>query len=85
MGKELDYEICIPCVVRWCTLWFSAPTRLNQALGRDLKIKRYDEAVDKENAEAISGPFFVFSHPVNVHVGLGGLGFVRKTQEMWSG
>ena len=24
MGRELDYESCVPCVVRWCMLWFSA-------------------------------------------------------------
>ena len=37
MGRELDYEICIPCVVHWCMLWFSAPPRFNQTLGRDIK------------------------------------------------
>ena len=37
MGKELDYENCVPCVVPRCMLWFSAPTRLNQTLGRNLQ------------------------------------------------
>ena len=27
MGMELDYEIGVPCVVQWCMLRFSAPTR----------------------------------------------------------
>ena len=30
MGMELEYKICIPCVVQWCMLWFPAPTRLNR-------------------------------------------------------
>ena len=32
MGMELDYKIGIPCVVQWCMMWFSAPTRLNEIL-----------------------------------------------------
>ena len=35
MGRELDYERCIPCVVQWSMLWFSAPTRLNQTMEDD--------------------------------------------------
>ena len=27
MGRELDHGSCIPCVVQWCTPWFSAPAR----------------------------------------------------------
>ena len=23
MDQVLDYEICIPCVVQWCMIWFS--------------------------------------------------------------
>ena len=57
MGKELAYEICIPCVVQWCMIWFSAPTRLNPTLGKDQKTQKYHEAVDKAIAEAISRPF----------------------------
>ena len=57
MGKELDYEICIPCVVQWCMLWLSAPTRLNRTLRRDLKTQKRPEAVDKAIAQAISRPF----------------------------
>ena len=57
MGMELVYEICIPCVVQWCMLWFSAPTKLNRTLGRDLVTKKYHEAVDRAVAEAISRPF----------------------------
>ena len=32
MGMALDCEFCIPCVVQWCMLWFSAPTTLNGTL-----------------------------------------------------
>ena len=56
MGKELDYEICIPGVVQWCMLWFSAPTRLNQTLGRNSKKQKYHEVVDLAITEAISRP-----------------------------
>ena len=57
MGMDLDYKPGIPCVVQWCMLWFSAPTRLNQTLGKDLRIIKYHEAVDMAIAEAISKPF----------------------------
>ena len=29
LGMDLDYELCIPCVVQSSMLWFSAPTRFN--------------------------------------------------------
>ena len=32
MGKGLDYELCIPCVVQCLMLRFSALTRLNQTM-----------------------------------------------------
>ena len=35
MGRDLDHELCIPCVVQWSMLWFSAPTRLNQTMEDD--------------------------------------------------
>ena len=39
MGRDLDFNICVPFVVRWSVLWFSAPTRLNQTLeGEEIKI-----------------------------------------------
>ena len=84
MSKELVYEFCIPCVVQWCTLWFSAPTRLHRRLGWDLKTKEYNEAVDRAIAEAISGPFWVYTYSENVYVGIGGFGFVQNTQEIES-
>ena len=56
MGMELDYEICIPCVVQWCMLWFSAPTRLNRTLGKQwINIAKYHVPV-KVIAYAISRP-----------------------------
>ena len=55
MGRELDYESCIPCVVRWSMLWFSAPTRLNQTLeGEEIKIAEYHEVENTAISEAIS-------------------------------
>ena len=32
MGGELEYKPCVPCVVHWSMLLFSAPTRLNSIL-----------------------------------------------------
>ena len=43
MVNDLDYEIC--------------GTMVNRTLGRNLKTKKYHEAVDEAIAEAISGPF----------------------------
>ena len=25
MGRDSDYKLCMPCVVQWSMLWFSAP------------------------------------------------------------
>ena len=50
LGVELNYKIKVPCVVQWSLLWFSAPTELNNSLGREQKIKKYHEVVvDKRN------------------------------------
>ena len=58
ISTELDYKIGIPCVVQWCMLWFSAPTKLNQTLERqDLKIEKYHKAVNMTITDAISRPF----------------------------
>ena len=58
MGRELDYENCVPCVVQWCMLWFSAPTRLNQTWeNRGVNIAKYHEAVNMAIAYAVSKPF----------------------------
>ena len=58
LSMELDYEIGIPCVVQRSMLWFSAPTRLNCALGRqDRKFVKYHEVVNMAFLEAISRPF----------------------------
>ena len=47
IGMELDYKIGIPCVVQWCMVWLSAPTRLNRTLERrDQKIVKYHEVVN---------------------------------------
>ena len=53
-------------------LWFSAPTRLTQTLGKGLRIKKYHEAMDLASAEAISRPFWEYSYTENVHVNIGG-------------
>ena len=58
MGWEQDYEICVPCMVQWCMLWFSAPTRLHQTLeNQGINIAKYHEAVNMAIAYAISRPF----------------------------
>ena len=58
MGRELSYEICIPCVEQWCMLWFSAPTHLNQTLeNQGIETAKNHEAVNMAIAYAISRPF----------------------------
>ena len=83
MGKELDYEICIPCVVHWCMLVFSAPTRLNQTLERDLKTRSTTMSGTKR-LQKRSPDRSGFSHSTNVHVGSGGHGLAHNTQEVGS-
>ena len=57
MGRYLYYEICIPCVVPWSMLWFSAPTRLHHTLeGEEINIAKYHEVADMAIAGAISMP-----------------------------
>ena len=57
LGLELNCKINVPCVVQWSLLWFSAPTELNNILGREQKIKKYHEVVDRAITYAISRPF----------------------------
>ena len=55
---DLDYELDIPCVVRWFMLWFSAPSRLNQTFDGEGKHNvKYHEVVDVAITETISLPF----------------------------
>ena len=56
MGRDADDEICIPCVVQWSMLWFSAPTRSNQTLEGEETIAKYHKGVNMAIAEAISMP-----------------------------
>ena len=57
MGRELGYEICIPCVLQWGMLWFSAPRQLNQTLeGGEIRSAKYHEVLNMAIAEAISLP-----------------------------
>ena len=57
MGMELDYEIGSPCVVQWCMLWFSAPTRLNRTwVQQGMNIAKYHETLNMAIACAISRP-----------------------------
>ena len=55
-GRDLGDEICIPCVVQWSMLWFSAPTRSNQTLEGEETIAKYHKVVNMAIAEAISMP-----------------------------
>ena len=81
MGKELDDEICIPCVAQWSMLWSFAPTRINQTLeGEEINIATYHEVVDMAIAEATSVPFGGFAHTANVHVDNGGCSFCTELQ-----
>ena len=58
MGREVDYENCVLCVVQWCMLWFSAPTRLNQTSeNQEINIAKHLEAVNMAIAYAISRRF----------------------------
>ena len=58
MSRELDFEICFPCMVQWSIMWFSAPTRINQTLeGEEIKIAKYHEVVNMAITEAISMSF----------------------------
>ena len=57
MGRGLECESCIPCVVHWCMLWFSAPSRLNQTPGKNVETTKYHNAVNMAIAYAISRPF----------------------------
>ena len=56
MGRDADDEICIPCVVQWSMLWFSAPTRSNQTLEGEETIAKYHKGVNMAIAKAISMP-----------------------------
>ena len=56
MGMELNYKIDSPCVVQWCMLWFSAPTRLDGIFeNSDLKFHKYHEALNTAIADAENG------------------------------
>ena len=56
IGRDADDEICIPCVVQWRLLWFSAPTRSIQTLEGEETIAKYHNGVNMTIAEAISMP-----------------------------
>ena len=68
MGRELDYEICIPCVVQWCMLCFPRQHGLIKHWEEISKTKRYHEVVNIAIAEAISMPFWRFARTAYVHV-----------------
>ena len=81
MGRELDYENSVPCVVQWCMQWFSAPTLLNQTIGNQgIKIEKYHEAVNIAIPYAISRPFWRCAHTEVVHVDNRGCDFVQDTK-----
>ena len=73
VGLEMDYKIGIPCVVQWCMLWFSAPTKFNGVIQKsDLKIRKHHEVVNMAIVDAISRPFGEGAHTEIVHVGVCG-------------
>ena len=79
MGRDLDHEICILCVVQWCMLWFSAPTRFQSNIGRrrnsNRKIPRGRECGD---CTRHLYAFWRLAHTANVHVDKGAA-VLRKT------
>ena len=81
MGRDLDYEICIPCVVQWSMLWFSAPTRLNQTLeGEDINIVRYHEVVNMGDRRSDLYALRRFPHTAYVHVDNSDCSLAKNTQ-----
>ena len=81
MGRDLDYEICIPCVVQWSMLWFSAPTRLNQTLeGEDINIVKYHEVVNMGDRRSDLYALRRFTHTANVHVDNSDCSLAKNTQ-----
>ena len=50
MGRNLYHDLCIPCVVQWSMLWFSAPTRLNHTMEDDELKNRTVPMAITENA-----------------------------------
>ena len=52
-----DFKIDVPCVVQRSLLCFSAPSKLNRILGRDLKIKKYHEVVNNASMDIIVRAF----------------------------
>ena len=78
MGRELGCEICLPCVVQWCMLWFSTPTRLNQTFGRRRNIHReVPRSCGHGDCGSDLHPFWRFAHTTNVYVDNVGCGFVE--------
>ena len=84
MGKDLVYEISVPCVVQWCMLWFSAPTWLNLTLRKDLKNQKLPRSRGQGDRRSDLQTLWEYTHSENVNVGIGGLGFFQNTQEMES-
>ena len=48
-NMELDCGFVVPCVVQWSLLWFSAPTRLNEILDQEFKIKKVPRGNRRDN------------------------------------
>ena len=45
MGGELEYMPCVPCVVHWSMLLFSAPTRLTSILVKKTHIQQVQRSL----------------------------------------
>ena len=81
MGRELDYEICIPCVVQWSMLWFSAITRLNQTLtSEDIEIEKVPRNCGHGDCSSDFYAFWRFAHTASVHADNGGCNFAQNTK-----
>ena len=62
--EALQYDMEIPCIVQWGTLWFSAPTSLNNALLTDgVMLEKYNEAVNLALQDAFTLPYWRMNTP----------------------
>ena len=82
MSRDLDYESCIPCVVQWSMLWFSAPTRLNQTLEGEETNREIPRCGGHGDCIRDLYALWRFAHTANVHVDNGGCSFAQDTQEL---
>ena len=80
MGRELDHEICVSCVVQWCMLWFSAPARMNQTSEDEEINRKVPRSCGHGDCRSDLHAFWCFTHTANVHGDNGGCNFAQNTK-----